>query len=119
MGVINIKKISSPKILFGMVLPEVVYALYDIALSEEAYERVLKNSLGIDNNRMVKLVEAVQGDTKSILILVIYDKIARDSRTFFKDKLKLEVVEFDFPIYNYDFNMEINIEEQIRLQEGR
>lgn len=119
MAITSINKLSSPKILFGMVLPEIVYSLYDVSLSEEAFERVLKNTLGIDNNRIVKLVEAIQAEKKSILILVIYNKIVKDKRTFFKDKLKLDVIDFDFPIYNYDFNMEINIEEQIRLQEGR
>lgn len=118
MAVINIRTMKNPLILFGIVLPEVVYALYDVSLSEESFEMAVKTSLGIHPNRVVKLVEAIQGDEKSILLLVIYDKIAKDKRSFFKEKLKLEVEDFDFPIYHYDFNLRINIEEQISLQGG-
>lgn len=117
MGVTHINKLKDPNILFGIVLPQVIYNLYEVSISEESFENAIKSGLGIEPNRMIKLVEAVQAQDKNILILVIYDKIS-GSKSFFKDRLNLKVESFDFDIYNYDFNREINIEEQILLQKG-
>ncbi|WP_067140731.1 hypothetical protein [Oceanivirga salmonicida] len=117
MAIIKFKNISNSqaKILFGIVMPEVLYRLYEVTISEEAFEGALKTALGIHPKRMVKFVEAVQGESENILLLVIFDKIV-SGKSFYKDKLELEVKDFNFNIYHYDFNKIINVEYQIDLE---
>lgn len=107
------------EILFGVILPDIVYELMDVALSDAAFENAIKTSLNINPKRLIKIVEAVQGGKKEVLILVIYDKLVSDNLVL-REKLNLKdkEIDFNFKIYYLDFNKDINIEYQIAYDKG-
>lgn len=106
---------NKTEIVMGIVLPKILYELYLTAIDLEIYESILKSNLGIDKNRLVKFVEAIQHGDKPILILVIYNKFSK--RNIMKrESLKTEVKDFNFRIFNYDFNRNINIEHELEME---
>lgn len=107
---------EKPKILFGIVMPEIISKFYDVVISESTFENIIRDHLNIYDSRLIKLVEAVDSEGKSFLILVIYDKLL-SKKLMLKEKLTLEVKDFDFDIYHYNFNNTINVENEIKIIE--
>lgn len=114
MGVIKFDdiKFKKPEPIFGIVLPKLIESFYYTSISEQKYEENIKSVMNIHPNRLIKLQEAVYGEKYEVLLLIIYDKLVTNE-SFIKEKVKLKVIDFNFPIYNYDFNSNIDIEKQI------
>lgn len=117
MKIIKYVKEERPRIIFGVVLPDIIYSMYNISVNLEAFEDVIRHHLNIHKNRMINFVEAIQGDQKEVLILVIYNKFSSQN-ILKREKHKMkEVKNFNFRIFNYDFNSIIDIETQIGFEE--
>lgn len=113
-------KQKEAKIMFGIMLPDIIYDLFSVAINESAIEDILRTHLNISKDRLIKLVEAVSVEGNEMLILVIYDKILSKGQ-FLREKMKIEESEFlfNFNIYKYDFNKPINVEFSINLENQR
>ncbi|WP_068267588.1 hypothetical protein [Caviibacter abscessus] len=109
-----------PKIEFGIILPKIIADLFEVAISENAVEDVLRIHLNIHPNRFIKLVEAVEPNGIEILILVIYDKILNKGKLL-KEKIRVDNdnFNFDFNIYKYDFNRQIDVENSLAMEKKR
>lgn len=114
MKVLKFNKNDSIKPLFGLRLPDFVYDLYLISISQEAFEKTLKNFMNINQKRLIKLIEAVEGEKKTVLLLVIYDKLM-EGKTMVKDKIFTQVKDFNFPIYNMSVDEPAYIEHEIEI----
>ena len=114
------KKQKEAQIIFGIMLPSIIYDLFLVVVNERSIEDILRDHLNISENRLIKLVEAISSEGKEMLILVIYDKISNKGQ-FLKEKMKIEDYEFvfNFNIYKYDFNKPINVEFSINLENQR
>lgn len=111
---------KEPKIEFGIILPTIIADLFKISISENAVEDTLRNHLNIHPNRFIKLVEAVEPNGREILILVIYDKILNSGKIL-KEKIRVDNdnFSFDFNIYKYDFNRQIDVESSLAMEKRR
>lgn len=100
--------------LFALKVPDFVYDLYQICISNEAFEKKFKEYLNMNPKRLIKIVEAVQSDTKSVLLVVIYDNIATDGKSLLKSKLRTKVKDFNFPVFIVNMEENTNIEDEIQ-----
>ncbi|MGM0508547.1 MAG: hypothetical protein ACQERZ_05210 [Fusobacteriota bacterium] len=71
----------------------------------------MKKALNISKERVIKLKEVGTADHKKIMIVIIYDI----TNPHMEEKLNIPQTDgyFDFPIYNVNYNEEIDIEEMI------
>lgn len=111
--IININRAKKIEPLFGLRVPDFVYSLYKICISQEAFEKAFKEYLNMNPKRLIKIVEAVEGEKqRSVLLVVIYDKIV-EGKSMLKDKLRTKVQDFNFPIFVLGINEQTDIEEEI------
>lgn len=61
---IQFTKDNNDSILFGIILPDILYDMYNIAMSKQKFEQILRFRLNIHPKRLIRLAEAV----------VIYEK---------------------------------------------
>lgn len=118
MKIIKFNKKNPIKPLFGLRLPDIVYDLYLISITKEAFEKTLKEFMHIDPKRLIKIVEAVEGDSKSVLILVIYDTFVEGKRMV-KARIDTRVKNFNFPIFNMSVDETVFMEREIEIFKRR
>lgn len=100
-------------ILFGVILPDIVYDLYNVCISQTAFEDVLRFRLNIDRKRVIRMAEAVSVESKrQLLILVVYD-IFMSEKNMLKTREQIVVEDFDFPTYEYNTKLGMDIERLI------
>lgn len=110
MAVISFKKRQEPEILFGIKLPEVVRALCKEIKNTKKTKELLKKAFNLDKKRLVNLVYAHNRNDEEILLLVIYNNLVSEKEEL---KMDLEIEVFDFEIFEFDLNDEIDIEKII------
>lgn len=108
MGVVDFipKKGISP--IFGIKLAPVLSRAC-VSLKEIEAELVIKKALNINEHRAIQIKEVEDNNGISFSVLIVYDYLQK------KNKPPLSIPQtpegfFDFPIYNFDFNTNINIE---------
>ena len=110
MSIIKFQKKEEPKILFGIKLPEVVKNLSYEIKNKEIFLKVLRETFHIEKDRFLKSVSARDLKGNDTLILVIFDNFYSKKNMF---KIDYKIEEFDFQIYEFDYNLEVNIEKII------
>lgn len=111
MTVIEFKKRKEPEILFGIKLPSIAMNFYkEIKNKKTAYD-IVKSTFNINQNRLINLVDVLDGESNHALILVIYDYFTNGKERM---KLNLEIEVFDFNIFEFDYNNKIDIEDVIK-----
>jgi len=110
MTVVNFSDIKPIVPLFGIKVPPVVYKIL-AHVDENAFEESLKQALCIRKNRLihVELVD-LQPNQKS-MIVVVFDHIVKGGKPRFEVPTKDGF--FDFPVYDLNFNLEVDIEKLI------
>lgn len=119
MKIIKFDKSKAIKPLFGLRLPDFVYELYLISITKDAFEKTIRNFMHIDSKRLIKLAEAVEGGSKSVLILIIYDTLVDGESKMLKQKLNTQVKDFDFPIFDLKIDETIFLENEIKIFKER
>lgn len=97
---VTVVKSKKPKILCGIIFPSFVCELYEAIPNREHAEEIIKEDLGIDKRRLIKLIQPYTGDTP-ITMLVIYDTLIKENERY-KYLEKLEIPNFNFNIYEYN-----------------
>ena len=95
MTVIEFKKRKEPEILFGIKLPSIAMNFYkEIKNKKVAYD-IVKNTFNINQQRLINLVDVLDGENNHALVLVIYDNFVTEKEQM---RLNLEIEVFDFNI---------------------
>jgi hypothetical protein len=108
MGVLQFIPKSGLTPLFGVKLCPVFSKICD-ELSEINSEIIVKKSLNININRAVAIKEVEDSFGNTFQLLIVYDSLSVKNRSILKIPHTDEGF-FDFPIYNLDFNTDIDIE---------
>ena len=72
MKIININRAKKIEPLFGLRVPDFVYSLYKICISQEAFEKAFKEYLNMNPKRLIKIVEAVEGEKQRSVLLLLF-----------------------------------------------
>lgn len=107
MSILKLKKREKLEILFGVKLPLIIKKLSNEIKNNEKIENIIKNTFNIKKNRLIKLMDVEDNKGIQSLLLVIYDNFP-DERE--KRKLDLKINEFNFNVYEFDYNKIIDIE---------
>ncbi len=110
MAIVNFSEIKPIKPLFGIKIPPVVYKIL-ANIDENKFEECIKQALSIRKNRLIHVEQVDLEPNKKSMIVVIFDHIVKGGRP------KIEVPTrdgfFDFPVYDLNFNLEVDIEKLI------
>ena len=110
MAVIKFQKKEEPEILFGIKLPEIVKNLFYEIKNKDRFIEILKETFNIKKDRVLKIVNARDLKGNDTLIIVIFDNFYTKRN---KSKFNVEIEEFNFKIYEFDYNLEVNVEKII------
>lgn len=113
MAVIKFKKREELKILFGIRLPNIVQNLCKEVKNKKIVYEVLREAFNINEKRLINLVEAVDSQRNTILILVVYNNFLSEAQ---KMKADLDVKTFDFDIFEFDLNKPVDLETVISVK---
>lgn len=116
MGILKLKRREEPEILFGLKLPLIVKNFYMEITNKEKAEKIIKDTFKIKEDRMINLIDVQDKNGKLALLLVIYDNFPSKKE---KRKLNLEIDSFDFNIFEFDYNKEIDVEVIIQNVKNR
>ena len=112
MAVIKFKKREEPIIEFGIRLPRIVYNLMSEIKNKKKAEEIVRETFNVNKNRLINIVEARDATDDVAMILVVYKNIMASEKDL--HKFDLEVMDFNFIIFEFDFNMEIDVEKVIK-----
>ena len=116
MAVIEFKKLEEPEILFGIKLPEIVKNLAYEIKNKERLTDILKETFNIKKDRYVKIVSAKDLKDRETFILVIFEGFYTKRSILRYD---FEIEDFNFKIYEFDYNLEIDVENIIEHSQKR
>lgn len=104
---------KEPKILFGVILPNILSS-FMLKLKMDDFESIIKEELNIDEDRLIHFTPAVNANAEEVTILVIYDNLLK-GKELLKTKSKIEIDNFNFHIYNFDFAKKNDVEQLIKI----
>ncbi len=107
MPIIQFKIKETPTILFGVKLPSIMTNILLEIRNKKKVEDIFRNTLNIKKDRLINIVEARDAVDNVAMILVIYKNIVTEKDLI---KMNLEIEEFNFNIFEFDFNGKIDIE---------
>ncbi|SQA13617.1 Uncharacterised protein [Streptobacillus moniliformis] len=112
MAIVKIKKPQRPNILFGIVLNNLESNLYNAIANKRLANEILKESLNINNRRLIQIVEVVSSNDEVLDLLVIYDLLVSENEEM-KLLSSLKVEEFNFNIFNFNRKEKVDIENMV------
>ena len=112
MAVIKFKKREEPIIEFGIRLPRIVYNLMSEIKNKKKAEEIVRETFNVNKNRLINIVEARDATDDVAMILVVYKNIMASEKDL--HEFDLEEMDFNFNIFEFDFNMEIDVEKVIK-----
>ena len=110
MAIVEFKKREEPEILFGIKVPEIVKSLSYEIKNKDRFIEILKETFNIKKDRVLKIVNARDLKGNDTLIIVIFDNFYTKRN---KSKFNVEIEEFNFKIYEFEYNLEVNVEKII------
>ena len=110
MAIVEFKKREEPEILFGIKVPEIVKNLSYEIRNKERFTEILRETFNIKKDRFIKMVNARDLKGNDTLIIVIFDNFYTKRNMW---KFDFEIEEFNFKIYEFDYNLEVNVEKII------
>ena len=111
MAIVKLKRREELKILFGIKLPAIVSELYKGIRNKKEANEMIKNGLKMNANRVINVLDLVDGFGNEFSVLVVYDNILTENELL---KYNLEIENVDFRILEFDFNNKVEIEEMIK-----
>lgn len=111
MAILEFKKREEPKILFGIKLPSIAMNFYNEIKNKKIAYNVVKSTFNINAQRLINLVNVLDGEGNHALVVVIYDNFFTEKEHI---RLNLEIEIFDFSIFEFDYNHKIDIEDVIK-----
>ncbi|OQY10386.1 MAG: hypothetical protein B6I28_01075 [Fusobacteriia bacterium 4572_132] len=99
--------------LFGIKIMPILKKIHK-KMSKEEYEKIIKIGLGINLNRMIQLKEVEDENGKVELIIIIFNYKSKIKKKIKESRIVNEKGYFNFPIYEIDFNKELNVEEIVK-----
>ncbi|MCX5774487.1 MAG: hypothetical protein NTX05_07780 [Fusobacteria bacterium] len=116
MTVIKFDDVKPIKPVFGIKVPSVVYKIL-AHVSENKFDECLKQALCIRKNRLIHVEFVDLQPNQKSMIIVIFDHIVKGGKPKFDVPTKDGF--FDFPVYDLNFNLEVDIEKLILVSQKK
>lgn len=107
MAILKLKRRENLEILFGLKLPLIVSSFYTELKNKKKALDITRQIFKIKENRLINFVDVRDNKGQPAIVLVIYDNFVTEKE---RNKLNLEIEEFNFNIFEFDYNKEIDIE---------